>query len=228
MSARDAILGRVRAAARTGRVPTVDHGNATAFDSRSATASIDRVDDRSAKALAEREANRDALIGQFRRELSALGVDCHVESTADAVRARVADLCRDEAVVSWDADRLPYGAGAAFSAAATGSAPRSEQATASLGVTGCHAAIAETGSLVVLSGPGTPRAASLLPPAHLCIVARDDLFATMGEFLHARSADIAAASCCTFITGPSRTADIELTLTLGVHGPGRVIVIVGP
>jgi L-lactate dehydrogenase complex protein LldG len=50
----------------------------------------------------------------------------------------------------------------------------------------------------------------------------------MGEFFRERAADIAAAANCTFVTGPSRTADIELTLTLGVHGPGRVVVIVGP
>jgi L-lactate dehydrogenase complex protein LldG len=244
MSARDAILNRVRAAARTGRVPAVDHGSATdsarrsddrnakAFDDRNAKAFDDRsakaFDDRSAKASAERQLDREALVGHFCREARALGVDCHVEATCDAVRARVAELSKDEAVFSWDADRLPYDVGAVLSSPTTGADTRARQSAAALGVTGCHAAIAETGSLVVLSGPGTPRAASLLPPAHLCLVRRGDVYASMGEFFSARAADIAAASCCTFITGPSRTADIELTLTLGVHGPGKVIVVVGP
>jgi L-lactate dehydrogenase complex protein LldG len=50
----------------------------------------------------------------------------------------------------------------------------------------------------------------------------------MGEFFARNRERIASTAGCTFITGPSRTADIELTLTLGVHGPGRVIVVVGP
>jgi L-lactate dehydrogenase complex protein LldG len=95
-------------------------------------------------------------------------------------------------------------------------------------VTGCDGAIAETGSLVLLSGEGKPRAASLLPPVHLAVVQRKDLRFGMGEFFTERAAEMAGAACCTFITGPSRTADIELTLTLGVHGPGEVIVVMGP
>ena len=102
------------------------------------------------------------------------------------------------------------------------------QASAEIGLTGADAAIAETGSLVLLSGAGKPRAASLLPPTHLAIVRRSDLCASMGEFFAAHADAIARTACCTFVTGPSRTADIELTLTLGVHGPGVVIVVVGP
>jgi L-lactate dehydrogenase complex protein LldG len=131
-------------------------------------------------------------------------------------------------VFSWDADRLPYEVGAVLNASVTGASPRELQASAEIGVTGCDAAIAETGSLVLLSGPGKPRAASLLPAVHLAIVRRADLRASMGEFFSERKASIADAACCSFITGPSRTADIELTLTVGVHGPGKVIVVIGP
>jgi L-lactate dehydrogenase complex protein LldG len=140
----------------------------------------------------------------------------------------VAAIVEGRSVLSWDADRLPYGAGAVLNTPVSGASPRDLQASAEIGVTGCDAAIVETGSLVLLSGPGKPRAASLLPPVHLAIVRRGDLRATMGELFKERTASIADAACCSFITGPSRTADIELTLTVGVHGPGKVIVVVGP
>src|SRR5207249_2096454 len=85
-------------------------------------------------------------------------------------------------VLSWDPDQLPYGVGALLSGAARGSSPRAEQAQAEIGVTGCHGAIAETGSLAVLSGPGHSRSVSLLPPVHVAIVSPPDFCFTMGEF----------------------------------------------
>jgi L-lactate dehydrogenase complex protein LldG len=216
MNAREAILNRVRAARRTGRIPPVD-----ADGHQPHASSPDR-------AIGVVAATPDDLLSRFLHELSALGVVHHVESSAADVRARVAGSMEGEDVFAWDAESFPYELGPLLSSAMTGRDARARQASATIGVTGCHAAIAETGSLVVLSGPGTPRAASLLPPVHLCVVRRDDLYGSMGEYFEARAQDIAASSCCTFITGPSRTADIELTLTLGVHGPGTVIVVVGP
>lgn len=202
MSARAAILDRVRSAQRTGKVP------------RTSAASV--IDP-----------SPQALPG-FLLELTALGVEHHVEPTPDHVRARVAALVGARPVFSWDGERLPYEVGGVLAGAVTGRSSREAQAAAEIGVTGCHAAIAETGSLVVLSGEGTPRAASLLPAVHVCVVRPSDVYSTMGEFFTKRASDIAGAACCTFITGPSRTADIELTLTLGVHGPGRVVVVLGP
>lgn len=132
------------------------------------------------------------------------------------------------AVLSWDADQLPYDVGALIPNASRGTSPRHEQSAAGVGVTGCDAAIAETASLALFSRPGRSRPVSLLPPVHIAIVQPQQFCYSMAEFFAAHAGDLCTAASCTFITGPSRTADIELTLTLGIHGPGRVVVIVGP
>jgi L-lactate dehydrogenase complex protein LldG len=213
--ARSAILQRVRQAQRTARIPTTSyHPPSTGPDTTvTVGAELARPSD---------------LLARFLAESTTLGVTHHVESSAEDVRARVRAIVGDRTVLAWDADRLPYEVGSVVPGAATGASPRDVQAAAEIGVTGCDAAVAETGSLVMLSGPGKPRAASLLPPVHVCVVRMDDLGPSMGDLFAGRARDIADSACCTFITGPSRTADIELTLTLGVHGPGKVIVVVGP
>lgn len=206
MTARTAILARLAAAQRTALLPAPPAAKPFLSPARSMAECRER----------------------FVRELEALGVDCLVETSPEAVRGRVRGLVEGKKVLSWDADQLPYDVGSVLGGAVRGSQPRDEQAQAEIGVTGCHGAIAETGSLAVLSGRGCSRTVSLLPPVHVAVVRAADLLFSMGEFFARHSERIAGAAGCTFITGPSRTADIELTLTLGVHGPGRVIVIVGP
>lgn len=88
-------------------------------------------------------------------------------------------------------------------------------AACDLGVTEVDFALPETGTLGLLSGPGKPRAVSLLPRVYLALVNPSALRADLHQaFAEARQQDYLI-----FITGPSRTADIELTVTLGVHGP---------
>ena len=157
-----------------------------------------------------------------------MGVEHHLETSAADARGRVATFVEGRRVLSWAPERLPYDVGSLLKDASFGGSGRPEQAEAEVGLTGCDAAIAETGSLALLSGPGQSRAVSLLPPLHVAVVRPTDLWFSMGEFLSAQTGRLAGAACCTFITGPSRTADIELTLTLGVHGPGRVVVVIGP
>ena len=69
---------------------------------------------------------------------------------------------------------------------------------------------------------------SLLPPFHVALVRPEDLHERFIDFVTARADALAQSSNCTFVTGPSRTADIELSLTIGVHGPGRVAIVIGP
>ena len=96
-----------------------------------------------------------------------------------------------------------------------------------VGITTAQAAIAETGTLVLESDQERNRLVSLLPPVHIAVVNAADVCATLGEALRLVRRDGSEMSrAITFITGPSRTADIELTLTIGVHGPKELYVIV--
>lgn len=96
---------------------------------------------------------------------------------------------------------------------------------ATVGVTGAVALLADTGSIVVSSGAGRPRLASLLPPVHVALVTRAQLVPSLGAWTAAHADAPAACANLVVITGPSRTADIEMTLTRGVHGPRAVHVV---
>jgi L-lactate dehydrogenase complex protein LldG len=95
-----------------------------------------------------------------------------------------------------------------------------------VGLTGAHAAIAESGSLVLASGPGRGRLASLLTPLHIAILRRDRIVRTLEDIFAQRPELPTLGSNCVIITGPSRTADIEMTLSRGVHGPREIHVII--
>ena len=94
-----------------------------------------------------------------------------------------------------------------------------------LGITGAHAALADTGSVVLVHGAGRPRLVSLLPPVHLVLVPVAALHATLGSLLRDAPDLFRHSANVVVVTGPSRTADIELTLTRGVHGPRFVHVV---
>jgi L-lactate utilization protein LutC len=95
-----------------------------------------------------------------------------------------------------------------------------------VGITTAQAAIADTGTLVLDSARERHRLASLVPPVHIAIVDASSIFQTLAEALAFIYQDGNVSPAVTFITGPSRTADIELTLAIGVHGPQKLYVIV--
>ena len=99
-----------------------------------------------------------------------------------------------------------------------------DYASASVCVEEVAAAIAETGSLVCSSQGGKAIQAGLLPPHHVAIVSSENIYETVDDFFS--TLGDSPPTNITLETGPSRTADIELTLTIGVHGPGRLTVIV--
>jgi L-lactate dehydrogenase complex protein LldG len=100
-------------------------------------------------------------------------------------------------------------------------------ARADMGLSGVDYVIAETGTLVLMSRSGQMRGVSLLPPVHVAVAWTSQVIATLADYLllaQAAGADLQQylTSCVSFVTGPSRTGDIELKLTVGVHGPGEL------
>jgi L-lactate dehydrogenase complex protein LldG len=103
-------------------------------------------------------------------------------------------------------------------------ASRDELFASDVGITSAQWAIAETGTLVLESGTEQHRLVSLVPPVHVCVVNASSIRQSMGEILELVDPD--ANPAITFVTGASRTSDIELTLAIGVHGPSELHVIV--
>lgn len=98
-----------------------------------------------------------------------------------------------------------------------------------VGVTGAFCAIAETGTLMMLSGPDTPATTSLLPETHVAVLDPSRIVATMEDAWDLMRREYRQPPrAVNFISGPSRTADIEQTVTLGAHGPYRVLLILAP
>jgi L-lactate dehydrogenase complex protein LldG len=95
-------------------------------------------------------------------------------------------------------------------------------AAADLGISGVDVAVAETGTLVLHAGSGRGRLVTCLPPVHLAVLTLDALVA---DLFHLPARWQTLPSAAHLITGPSRTADIELSLTRGVHGPAEVHVL---
>jgi L-lactate dehydrogenase complex protein LldG len=99
-------------------------------------------------------------------------------------------------------------------------ANKHEMALCDLGITEADFLLPETGTIALLSSAEKPRAVSLLPRVHLAFVRPEMLRADM----HQVFAEAKDSNYLVFITGPSRTADIELTVTLGVHGPKNLYI----
>jgi L-lactate dehydrogenase complex protein LldG len=96
-----------------------------------------------------------------------------------------------------------------------------------LGITGAFCAVAETGTLVITSGSATPTASMLLPDTHVAVVRPDRIVAGMEEaFALIRAECGTMPRAVNFVSGPSRTGDIEQTIVVGAHGPFRVHIIV--
>ena len=94
-----------------------------------------------------------------------------------------------------------------------------------LGVTGADAGLAESGSLVLLHGEGRPRMASLIPEVHIAILDANLIERTLVHWAHRHPGLVFETANMVVVTGPSRTADIEQQVRLGVHGPRHLHVV---
>ncbi len=178
------------------------------------------------KALSPQAAGMDS----FAAELTALGgnfIPCHEEDVA----SRILEILRQHAldqVLTWDTPYLDSGwldklaiAGIHFTHPGSETVQACNQVGA--GLTGASAGIADTGALLLQGGPGKSLLASLLPPLHITVLYEHDIYENLDQVFH--SIDISQSSASVLITGPSRTSDIEMVLTIGVHGPGELYVL---
>ena len=172
-----------------------------------------------------RPAIRGSLIDRFvdQSRLQSTTVDAIADwaGIPAAVSRYLGDNKLPAAVVGW-----PLLAGHPWAAAGIDFRADGAVDADAVGITGCHCAIAETGTLMLLSGPDTPATVSLLPETHIAIVAASTIVATMEDAWKVLpSGNQALPRAINFVSGPSRTGDIEQTIVLGAHGPYRVHVV---
>ncbi len=212
MNARDEILGRLQRQARPVAPPP-------------AWASPHDDDD-------------EDLVGQFARALRAAHGEVWRAANLEDALARLGEILDElgvkTAVTNAESPLIDANLPARFPAirwrfAGESSATdwREQCAAADVGLSSADAALAETGSVVISSGPGRSRLATLLPPVHIVLLPATRLTADL--FTWTQSHPSAPPANITLVSGPSKTGDIEQTLTIGVHGPKRFIVVVyGP
>lgn len=206
MSSRDRILSKLRAA-------------------RQPFASLPVTSDRQPMVPVE-DTSPAALRSRFVQGAEALGFT--VTSCADpkqAIERILALIAPDHTIQRWDFAHIPLpGLAEALAGAEIQIAPG--DASVRIGLTGVDAALAGTGSLILVSGPGKPRQPSLVPPVHIAIVTADQIVPSFDTWAAAQSAggfqDIRSSSSVVVISGPSRTGDIANIPVRGVHGPGAV------
>jgi L-lactate dehydrogenase complex protein LldG len=197
VSAREAVLGRVRSAlADASAAPTIPRDYRT-------TGAMDDA----------------ALVALFCERVGEYKAD--VRRVSD-VAAEIAAVCEGRTMVVPSGLREGWRPDGCIED--TGLSPHELDAVAGV-VTGCTVAIAETGTIVLTAAPHEGRRAiTLIPDLHVCVVETNQIVALVPEALE-RLSD-AARRPLTMISGPSATSDIELNRVEGVHGPRTLVVLV--
>lgn len=215
MNSRADILGRVRA--KLNRTPENASAGRAAIEATLA-----------ARARGPRPAidpQQSALAARFtEKSLAYASTVDQVATSAEAptaVARYLAGLMLPMNAVVW-----PALAGLDWSGAGVAVEARAAQDADLVGITGCFCAIAETGTLMLCGSPEAPASISLLPETHIALVPASRIVAGMEEgFALARAELGQLPRAVNFVSGPSRTGDIEQTIVLGAHGPYRVHLI---
>jgi L-lactate dehydrogenase complex protein LldG len=211
MSARDNILRRIRAL--QGRPPLPAAGEHEAM----------RAHPQGPRPRADWE---PAV--RFRERALSLASTCDEVATQAGIPAAVADYLRKNNL-SLRAVCWPALAGLDWAGSGVAIEARGARGDDLVGITGVFCAIAETGTLMMASGTSTPAATSLLPETHIAIASKARIVRGMEEAWQLlRAEHPVMPRAVNFISGPSRTADIEQTVSMGAHGPYRVHIILMP
>jgi L-lactate dehydrogenase complex protein LldG len=231
-AAREEILGKISRAlkseARTG-APRANSVSSSSDDARLALEVRRRCD-----------VERQSLLERFELELKNIGVRIHSAATIHSAAGYVEQLVSergaktvvassDDVVESLSLATILERHKVRYVTEAVDSEFHSIASEAGIGVSGIDYALADTGTLVLLTGKGRARSISLLPPVHIAIAKPDQIVSDIDDLFALVRFDRnnkQLASAVTFITGPSRTADIELTLVIGVHGPQELHVVI--
>lgn len=176
------------------------------------------------------QTDREARIASMLERLEALAGKTYRALNLEDARGFAAGLLTGKRAIASNAPFLAQCGVTALPGVRSGVTDREELrelcATCDCGVTSADYALADTGTLVMLSSPQEARMISLLPPAHLAIVPADSILGSLDELFTMLPNPAELTSSMVLITGPSRTADIEQILVRGVHGPGEITVVV--
>ena len=159
----------------------------------------------------------EELVAQFSRELTSLGGQVRqaenvTEEVIDYLKAR--NISRIHLEPNLLDETVLQAAGISFT--------HTPDPAIRVGVTKAVCGLADTGSILEADGPGSPLHASLLPEIHLAILNRSDILPSLPDAMPL----VKERNAAVFITGPSRTSDIEMSLTIGVHGPGEIHIFI--
>ena len=214
MSARDRILSRLREG--QSKSPSIAMGGDLGGGKR--------------RMLPLPDLSADERLDLFTREAEALGCVVYRLSRSEALEQIMDLLDGDKSVLSWAESELPYAGLQDLLAKLDVSIAQPDDGAVRVGITGVSAALAATGSLVLESGAGRPRNASLLPDRHIALMTADQLLDDLESWQASQAAQdypaFKRASNTVIVTGPSKTADIGHQLVKGAHGPRELHILI--